>query len=111
MAPGGQFYGPPPRDGPGHRVVNRLLNGHVVGGWAQRRNRRIAMQETRTATDTVGEREGPDKSPQAVEEAVAEAKAGDGRKPGQRAELANLEIVRHYFDLAADRLKLADDLR
>jgi glutamate dehydrogenase (NAD(P)+) len=67
------------------------------------------MPETRTAT--VGERKDPDKSPQAVEDAVAEAKAGGDRKPGQRAEVSNLEIVRHYFDLAADRLKLADDLR
>ena len=69
------------------------------------------MQETRTATETVGEREGPDKSPQAVEEAVAEAKADDGRKPGQRAELSNLEIVRHYFDRAVERLELPDDIR
>jgi glutamate dehydrogenase (NAD(P)+) len=69
------------------------------------------MPQTKTATGAVGERDHLDKSPQAVEEAVAEAKADDGRKPGQRAELSNLEIVRHYFDLAADRLKLADDLR
>ena len=32
-------------------------------------------------------------------------------KPGQRAEVSNLDIVRHYFEIAADRLKLADDLR
>jgi glutamate dehydrogenase (NAD(P)+) len=69
------------------------------------------MPKTRTATDGVGEREDPDKSPQAVEEAAADAKAGRGPKPGQRAEVSNLEIVRHYFDAAADRLKLSDDLR
>jgi glutamate dehydrogenase (NAD(P)+) len=66
------------------------------------------MAETETP---VGEREETDKSPQAVEEAAAEAKAGDGQKPGQRAEVSNLEIVRHYFDKAADHLRLADDLR
>jgi glutamate dehydrogenase (NAD(P)+) len=71
----------------------------------------MAMAETRTAGDTVGEREHPDKSPQAVEEAVVEARIDSGRKPGQRAEVSNLEIVRHYFELAADRLELADDLR
>ncbi len=31
--------------------------------------------------------------------------------PGQRAEVSNLDIVRHYFDRAADLLKLPDDLR
>jgi glutamate dehydrogenase (NAD(P)+) len=66
------------------------------------------MAETETA---VGEREETDKSPQAVEEATAEAKAGAAPKPGQRAELSNLDIVRHYFDKAADHLTLPDDLR
>ncbi len=69
------------------------------------------MPDTTTAADTVGERRDPDKSPQAVEEALAEAKAGSERKPGQRAEVSNLEIVRHYFELACDRLALPDDLR
>src|SRR3954447_21971661 len=59
----------------------------------------------------VGEREQVDKSPQAVEEAEVAAKASGATKPGQRAEVSNLDIVRHYFDIAADRLKLADDLR
>ena len=62
------------------------------------------MPKTSTATGPVGEREHPDKSPQAVQDAV-EAKARTGRKPGQRAEVSNLEIVRHYFDIAADRLE------
>src|SRR5919201_445302 len=65
----------------------------------------------KTETTTVGEREDVDKSPQAVEEAKAEAEATGAPKPGQRAEVSNLEIVRHYFDIAADHLKLADDLR
>jgi glutamate dehydrogenase (NAD(P)+) len=69
------------------------------------------MAQTETATGAVGEREHPDKSPQAVEGAVAEAKAAGAPKPGQRAEVSNLEIVRHYFDTAADQLQLPDDLR
>ena len=66
------------------------------------------MAETETA---VGERDETDKSPQAVEEATAEAKAAATPKPGQHAEVSNLEIVRHYFDKAADHLTLPDDLR
>jgi glutamate dehydrogenase (NAD(P)+) len=70
------------------------------------------LAETETATETgVGEREEPDKSPQAVEAAKATAEASGGQKPGQRAEVSNLEIVRHYFEIAADKLGLADDIR
>jgi glutamate dehydrogenase (NAD(P)+) len=70
------------------------------------------MAETKTVDDeSVGEREEVDKSPQAVEEAKAEAEARGEPKPGQRAEVSNLEIVRHYFNIAADHLKLADDIR
>jgi glutamate dehydrogenase (NAD(P)+) len=69
------------------------------------------MAETETATDAVGEREQTDKSPQAVEEARTEAEAQGGLKPGQRAEISNLDIVRHYFNVASDRLGLSDDLR
>jgi glutamate dehydrogenase (NAD(P)+) len=68
------------------------------------------MAKTETETP-VGEREQVDKSPQAVEEAEAEAQAAAGVKPGQRAEVSNLDIVRHYFEIGADRLKLPDDLR
>jgi glutamate dehydrogenase (NAD(P)+) len=69
------------------------------------------MAETKTATEAVGEREHPDKSPLAVEEAQADAAAAAERKPGQRAEVSNLEIVRHYFNAACDRLGISDDLR
>jgi glutamate dehydrogenase (NAD(P)+) len=70
------------------------------------------MTDTRTATEeAVGEREDSDKSPQAVEEATAAAKATGETKPGQHAEVSNLAIVQHYFDLAAERLGLPDDLR
>jgi glutamate dehydrogenase (NAD(P)+) len=68
------------------------------------------MAETETETP-VGERDRVDKSPQAVEEAKVEAAAVGALKPGQRAEVSNLEIVRHYFEAAADRLMLSDDLR
>src|SRR3954452_3520615 len=70
------------------------------------------MAESESATATgVGEREDPDKSPQAVEAAKAEAETSGGPKPGQRAEVSNLDIVHHYFEIASDRLGLADDLR
>ncbi len=68
------------------------------------------MAETETATG-VGEREHPDKSPQAVEEAKESAAATGTPKPGQRAEVSNLEIVRHYFEVAADKLGIPDDVR
>ncbi|HMC05886.1 MAG TPA: Glu/Leu/Phe/Val dehydrogenase dimerization domain-containing protein [Solirubrobacterales bacterium] len=69
------------------------------------------MAKTETETDAVGEREHPDKSPQAVQDAQAEADATGMARPGQRAEVSNLEIVRHYFEIACDRLKLPDDVR
>jgi glutamate dehydrogenase (NAD(P)+) len=69
------------------------------------------MAEIKTSTHAVGEREHPDKSQLAVEEAQAEAEATGAPKPGQRAETSNLDIVRHYFNAASDRLGLSDDLR
>ena len=66
------------------------------------------MAETKEA---VGEREHPDKSPQAVEAEKHEAATKGAPKPGQRAEVSNLEIVRHYFDKAAEHLGLPDDLQ
>lgn len=52
-----------------------------------------------------------DESPEAVERANAEAEAAGGQKPGQHAEVSNLDIVRHYFDAAVERMGLPDDLR
>ncbi len=49
--------------------------------------------------------------PEAVERAKEGASATEERKPGQRAEMSNLDIVRHYFDRAVERLELPDDLR
>src|SRR4051794_4174319 len=75
------------------------------------RDSRREMAETDTATDAVGEREHPDKSPPTVQDAQAEAEATGAPKPGQRAEISNLDIVRHYFNKASDHLGLSDDLR
>ena len=69
------------------------------------------MAETEAATARVDEREDTDKSPQAVQEAKEAAEGTEKAKPGQRAEVSNLDIVQHYFEGAADRLGLADDLR
>jgi glutamate dehydrogenase (NAD(P)+) len=43
-------------------------------------------------------------------EAADRAKEG-APKPGQRPEVSNLDIVRHYFDRAVERLELPDDIR
>src|SRR5687767_2026825 len=62
------------------------------------------MTENETAT-AVGEREDPDKAPETTEE------ASETVKRAHPAEVSNLDIVRHYFDIAADRLELPDDIR
>jgi glutamate dehydrogenase (NAD(P)+) len=65
-------------------------------------------------TETAGaaaEREQADRAPETVDREVEAAKAKGKPKPGQRAEVSNLDIVRHYFDGACDRLQLRDDLR
>jgi glutamate dehydrogenase (NAD(P)+) len=66
---------------------------------------------TKAETEAVGETEATDKSPGAVDEARHEAAAKGERKPGQLAEISNLDIVRYYFDRAVERLQLADDIR
>ena len=68
------------------------------------------MAKTETA-EAVGGREETDKAPETVHREAEDEKAKGKPKPGQRAEVSNLDIVRHYFDAAADRLKLRDDLR
>jgi glutamate dehydrogenase (NAD(P)+) len=64
------------------------------------------MAESEGST-AVGEREHPDKSPETVEKASRQ----ENGKPAQGAEVSNLDIVRHYFEIAADRLELPDDVR
>ncbi|MGH2923218.1 MAG: Glu/Leu/Phe/Val family dehydrogenase, partial [Solirubrobacterales bacterium] len=46
-----------------------------------------------------------------MEQAKERALGAGERKPGQRAEMSNLDIVRFYFDRAVQRLELPDDLR
>src|SRR6059058_776559 len=50
---------------------------------------------------------------EATDDAGAAAPSPDGARgaPAQRAEVSNYEIVTHYFDTAADRLGVRDDLR
>jgi glutamate dehydrogenase (NAD(P)+) len=62
-------------------------------------------------TQAVGAGSDTDKSAEATERARASAESTGASKPGQRAEVSNLDIVRHYFEIAADHLKLPDDLR
>jgi hypothetical protein len=69
------------------------------------------MAETETPTKAIGKREEPEKSPEALQRAAEEAEKAGAPKPGQRAEVTNLDIVRHYFNRAADLLGLADDIR
>ena len=67
------------------------------------------MADTETATKTSGD--GETTSPLAVEEAKERAAVEGAPHPAQRAEVSNLEIVRHYFDKAADHMGLPDDVR
>ena len=60
----------------------------------------MAEDETTVA---VGERKDPDKAPEQADKPAASA--------ARPAEVSNLDIVRHYFELACDRLELPDDIR
>src|SRR5215204_1865548 len=60
---------------------------------------------------TGGHREETDKSPTAVDEHKESKAAAGESKPAQHAEVSNLDIVRHYFDRAVERLELPDDIR
>src|SRR3954462_14938331 len=64
-----------------------------------------------SATQGAGNGKAPDKPPAAVDQAKERAVAEGEPKPGQRAEVSNLDIVRHYFDRAVERLELPDDVR
>jgi glutamate dehydrogenase (NAD(P)+) len=70
----------------------------------------VAKTET-APEEVVGEREADEKSPTAVDAAAKDAAEKGTTKPGQRAEISNLEIVHHYFQIAADNLGIADDVR
>ena len=58
-----------------------------------------------------GDGRATDKSPTAVDETKERAAKEGEPKPGQRAEVSNLDIVRYYFDRAVERLELPDDIR
>jgi len=64
--------------------------------------------EAKSADQTGGD---ANHGPEAVEREKREAAGAGETKPGQRAEMSNLDIVRFYFDRAVERLQLADDLR
>src|SRR3990172_1719315 len=66
---------------------------------------------TKSKVEQTGDASGTDHGPEAVEKAKEAAIGTGDAKPGQRAEVSNLDIVRHYFDRAVERLKLPDDLR
>jgi glutamate dehydrogenase (NAD(P)+) len=63
------------------------------------------------AKQGAGNGKATDKSPTAVDQAKERAVAEGGPKAGQQAEVSNLDIVRHYFDRAVERLELPDDVR
>src|SRR5262245_5985023 len=58
-----------------------------------------------------GDGRATDKSPTAVDETKERAAKEGEPKPGQRAEVSNLELVRYYCDRAVERLELPDDIR
>jgi glutamate dehydrogenase (NAD(P)+) len=68
------------------------------------------MASTAKTAEQTGETD-VDHGPEAVEKAKEAAIGAGVPKPGQRAEMSNLDIVRHYFDGAVERLQLPDDLR
>ena len=65
-----------------------------------------ATQEDKAKADSSEQH--TDHSPMASE---ADREGSGGAKPSQKAEVSNLDIVRHYFDKAADHMKLDDDVR
>jgi glutamate dehydrogenase (NAD(P)+) len=58
------------------------------------------------AEPAVNDRQKTDRSPQTVERADGKPAA-----PASRAEISNFEIVSHYFDAAAERLDIPEDIR
>ena len=72
------------------------------------------MADTQTATEDKDDTAKEDSSEQHTDHSPMASEAereDDAPKPAQKAEVSNLDIVRHYFDKAADHLKLPDDVR
>jgi glutamate dehydrogenase (NAD(P)+) len=67
----------------------------------------MAADTTTAEREETGKAQHTDKSPEATDR----EDGPETRKPGQRAEVSNLDIVRHYFDGATERLGLREDLR
>src|SRR5262245_44862641 len=65
---------------------------------------------TKSAQQT-GNAKVTDQGPEAVEHAKEAAIAAGTPKPGQHAEMSNLDIVRHSFDRAVEQRELPDDIR
>src|SRR5215210_4496398 len=64
------------------------------------------------AETSTAERDRTDKSPETTDRESDNAKPSSGEaKPASRAEVSNLDIVRHYFDRATEKLGLREDLR
>ena len=68
------------------------------------------MSDTETAAPP-SDADELDQGPEALKERRLAAAAAGQPKQGQRAEVSNLDIVRHYFDQAVDHLQLPDDIR
>ncbi|HYP24134.1 MAG TPA: hypothetical protein VEV43_11210, partial [Actinomycetota bacterium] len=66
------------------------------------------MEEGATETVERAESSEEDESPRAANR--GEDQGGSESTP-IRAEVSNYEIVSHYFELAADRLEIPDDIR
>src|SRR5213592_1119371 len=75
---------------------------HIPGG---------VMATRAKPSESGGNGKTTDRSPTAVDEEKERAAAAGVPKPGQRAEVSNLDIVRFYFDRAVERLELPDDVR
>ncbi|HKG36566.1 MAG TPA: Glu/Leu/Phe/Val dehydrogenase dimerization domain-containing protein [Solirubrobacterales bacterium] len=64
------------------------------------------------AETSTAERDRTDKSPETTDRESDNAKPSSGEaKPASRAEVSNLDIVRHYFDRATEKMGLREDLR
>jgi glutamate dehydrogenase (NAD(P)+) len=63
------------------------------------------------SAEQTGQPGGTDHGPEAVEQAKETAIGTGTTKPGQHAEMSNLDIVRFYFDRAVERLELPEDIR
>ena len=69
------------------------------------------MAEAESDTAVEVKEESTDRAPETVDREDGSPKPSTANEGGQRAEVSNLDIVRHYFDKAAEHLGLPEDLR